>query len=1088
MNEIFRFMVLRPPEAVDPNDNKYVEVKNPQSELQNQLIEARKAENPLEAMVGYIEEFIASDSYVANLDQISTPLKEFGLHLNREDILDVEKLNTIIRRVFDEDAATVVAREDFRQDRQNIADSLIAMVITHQEGSQAYEDMAQALRLCQLLTRVAIHDPTMKMKGVIEEALNAIILLPPGIFPLPYPSSQPTIRPEEQEKIEQARSEHEKAEEKAIRRLENLRTALDELMAVRSSDFRTVEYEPAVRADSQQESVEAKIPDEVVAAPQELSPWILSGEAIQRLSQSTRDEIADIGIALDTLPVTEITQILEERLIATTAEVYKPEQPKDIIRIGSTFLPVSAVLGENPANTVSYTGTIFGAADLSVQEGAFREVGIADLEVVKEEIQRYESGEIAHIENVLRGETKKRTHRRTERTEETYLREEETIEDTEKDLQSTDRFELQKESQQTVSQESSFDVGVTVKYGGFVDVEASTKYATKNANQLSTRSATSYAREATEHTVSRIQERVREQRIRTTIQEIEELNLHKVDNATQPDDHVVGIYRWVDKIYKAQVQNYGKRTMFEFIVPEPAAFTLYAQAKKPPADVTLTEPKQPVRGPWELAKKNNKWHWIKVPAEPLRPQYIHPYNYQQWVAQYQVLDVDPPPAPQITEAHYYKTNAQKNPQNKFARESQGNKIKILDGYKATQGTVRVCVAPQEIPNTGISKEGKLVAVSLQDNYGYVVFTIGTNLLYRFEAQDWIKTFTLTNETQEVPIAVQANHKTSWTATVEVLCQRTNDALDKWRQKTYSAIATAYLNLKSEYDEQLAAASVEEGIAISGRNPKLNREFEKTELKKGALTLLTRKWWPHFKGVGSIRKGYLPSGGETGDEYLEIDLAKANKQMQDIQFLEQAFEWDQMVYVFYPYFWARKDMWPTLQQLDDNDPIHARFLRAGAARVMVPVRLGYEGSVRHYWLVGQPWNGQGPPSVSDKTFLPIIEEIKSQLGNDFTQGKGTLSVTKNNEVVTGSPETNFTEKEDKDREIRVGGNKYRIVAIDDAARKLTLAEKYLGEDNVAANYDISRYRLVGEPWEVKIPTSLVYLKQDKVELPDLTKEK
>jgi hypothetical protein len=347
---------------------------------------------------------------------------------------------------------------------------------------------------------------------------------------------------------------------------------------------------------------------------------------------------------------------------------------------------------------------------------------------------------------------------------------------------------------------------------------------------------------------------------------------------------------------------------------------------------------------------------------------------------------------------------------------------------------------------------------------------------------------LEGEVGHIPVTVKTWDTRVYTVAIEVLCKLTDRARRAWQIKVFEAIVQGYQNLKSEYEEQLAAASVEEGIAISGRNPKLNRELEKNELKKGALTLLTRKWWPHFKGVGSIGKGYTPPGGKAGDEYPEIDFGKADKQLQDIQFLQQAFEWDQLVYTFYPYFWARKDMWPTLQQLDDNDPIHARFLRAGAARVMVPVRPGYEGSVRYYWLVGEPWNGQGPPSVGDKSFLPIIEEIKSQLGNDFTQGKGTLSVTKESNVVTGSPETNFSNKEDKDREIRIGGSTYRIVAIDDAARQLTLAEKYRGEINAAASYDISRYRLVGEPWEVKIPTSLVYLAQDKVKLPDFTTEK
>lgn len=47
--------------------------------------------------------------------------------------------------------------------------------------------------------------------------------------------------------------------------------------------------------------------------------------------------------------------------------------------------------------------------------------------------------------------------------------------------------------------------------------------------------------------------------------------MHKLDNARK-DKNVVGIYRYINKRYKAQVFNYGERLMFEFLIPEPAEF------------------------------------------------------------------------------------------------------------------------------------------------------------------------------------------------------------------------------------------------------------------------------------------------------------------------------------------------------------------------------------------------------------------------------------------------------------------------------------------------------------------------------------
>ena len=44
-------------------------------------------------------------------------------------------------------------------------------------------------------------------------------------------------------------------------------------------------------------------------------------------------------------------------------------------------------------------------------------IGVGDLKVVKQWLVLYRAGEVAHIENVLKGESKKRTHRRLDRRE-----------------------------------------------------------------------------------------------------------------------------------------------------------------------------------------------------------------------------------------------------------------------------------------------------------------------------------------------------------------------------------------------------------------------------------------------------------------------------------------------------------------------------------------------------------------------------------------------------------------------------------------------------------------------------------------------
>ena len=69
--------------------------------------------------------------------------------------------------------------------------------------------------------------------------------------------------------------------------------------------------------------------------------------------------------------------------------------------------------------------------------------------------------------------------------------------------------------------------------------------------------------------MERIVSKVREEKITKVTESFEEINSHVFDNR-EGDHHVSGVYRRINKVYKNQVQNYGKRLMYEFMIPEPA--------------------------------------------------------------------------------------------------------------------------------------------------------------------------------------------------------------------------------------------------------------------------------------------------------------------------------------------------------------------------------------------------------------------------------------------------------------------------------------------------------------------------------------
>jgi hypothetical protein len=109
----------------------------------------------------------------------------------------------------------------------------------------------------------------------------------------------------------------------------------------------------------------------------------------------------------------------------------------------------------------------------------------------------------------------------------------------------------------------------------------------------------------------------------------------------------------------------------------------------------------------------------------------------------------------------------------------------------------------------------------------------------------------------------------------------------------------------------------------------------------------------------------------------------------VRFFEQAFEWEHLVHFFYPYFWGWKPGWSHRMLLDDVDPLFADFLRAGAARVVFPVRPGFEAAVLHYLETGEICAGGPAPDVTDPLYVPIIKEIQEATGapgNEVPQGE------------------------------------------------------------------------------------------------------
>jgi hypothetical protein len=212
---------------------------------------------------------------------------------------------------------------------------------------------------------------------------------------------------------------------------------------------------------------------------------------------------------------------------------------------------------------------------------------------------------------------------------------------------------------------------------GPVSLSVNADYSTSNSSSQSDIQAVRIGKETTSKALQRVVERIREERIVKMIEEFEETNVHEL--AAGADGHNVGLFRWVDKDYKCEVKNEGKRLMFEFYVPEPAAFYLWAQnnqAKDISGKVIVKpiNPKDP---------DPNTYYGI---CPLLSHHSIDILNYGFWAAEFGVkVDVPPPAIKIVTTAIRGNQTINKTADSDNALKAEdSDSISIPKGYKPVE--------------------------------------------------------------------------------------------------------------------------------------------------------------------------------------------------------------------------------------------------------------------------------------------------------------------------------------------------------------------------------------------------------------------
>jgi hypothetical protein len=535
----------------------------------------------------------------------------------------------------------------------------------------------------------------------------------------------------------------------------------------------------------------------------------------------------------------------------------------------------------------------------------------------------YEAGEISHIENVLVGELLRRTTTREELSEQTLTEEVVSVVAQERDQQSTDRNELTTETQREASRQTS-----TSEPG-----MSSTDYG-----RLVENSKSNFARTVSARAVDSVTQTVRTQRVQRERKSFTERAVHELDNK-DGNDQVRGVYQWVDKRYSLRLMNYGKRLLYDVVVPEPAAtFVDALKNSAKPETFELTKPIKPNFG----------------------PESLYAGNYRALAAQYGVAGSVKPPPKEFREvvARADKVTVENNTTKAddltyFKVFYDAFSVTIPDGYKAYTGLVTVTTPLLFDP----------------DPVRWFDFWIGPNFV-RYQNSPLNQSFPMSGQTGELACQVMAFRRIlQFSYNIAITCQRTDEAYAQWQLTTYATIESGYQRQLAEYEDKLSryVSAARARLALTA-NYTHNPDVQRDELRKAFIFLL----------LGEHPTTWLPTPPlrPTPGYPVPPDPVAVRDWGAVVAFFERAFEWENIMFTYYPYYWGRPNRWEEMQLTQDADPEFEAFLKAGAARVVVPARPGFEAALAHYQETGDVWLGEEMPDMFGDNYVSIITEIKA----------------------------------------------------------------------------------------------------------------
>jgi hypothetical protein len=459
---------------------------------------------------------------------------------------------------------------------------------------------------------------------------------------------------------------------------------------------------------------------------------------------------------------------------------------------------------------------------------------IGQLKMSRYRLLRYQPGEIAAIQNVMKGEQKKITQRQLNSSSEQLSENTANTNDTASQYRqmSNDLLLEAKKTLAGLTQTTTYN-NFTTTYGPPTQAVLNGSWSvTQQPNSDERQAGSGFVNRVLNSTLSRISENISRIRAYSKYSENEAVTSSIFDNRNG-NGHFRGIYRWLNKIYRITVENYGYRFLLELSIDHPAQDYIQSQQA-----LNATDLQKPL-SPAELG--------IAAFTD------ITVSNYTQLLSYYQVETILLPP----DAATYATVMLSPGETEKYAA--------IPEHYFAMSAVVTGIIAG----NAPVQAVNGIAGSAL------------------FQLTDKVHTQNLDMDGERGQLAVSVigpntpaeppYQPNDFIINVKIKCGVTEEKMNEWKARIYRQINESYQQRLSLYVNTLSRLAGEDEQS----NPELLRNTERAALRRRCAALLLQVF---FTKVGNAPGDQEPATFQVNEPRY-------------YQFLQDALEWDEMAWFF-----------------------------------------------------------------------------------------------------------------------------------------------------------------------------------------------